>query len=241
MSMKAVLLAAGRGERIRDVVDTVPKPMIEINGKPILQQNVEWLVRFGVTDLYINLHHLPDVIKSHFGDGSQWDANIRYSYEEHLLGTAGATRKIADDYWKAADEPFLVVYGDNLLSEFDLTAILDFHQASSGIGTICLYHRDDVSQSGIAVLDQSSRIVRFLEKPSPAEAISHWVNAGIYVLEPEILRHIPKEQPYDFGRDVFPNVLAVGETLFGMVSDAALIAVDTPELLMNAMGRSKAT
>jgi NDP-sugar pyrophosphorylase family protein len=241
MSMKAVLLAAGRGERIRDVVDTVPKPMIEISGKPILQQNVEWLVRFAVTDLYINLHHLPDVIEGHFGDGSKWDANIRYSYEERLLGTAGATRKIADDYWGAVDKPFLVVYGDNLLSEFDLTAVLDFHQANRGIGTMCLYHRDDVSQSGIAVLDESRRITRFIEKPGPAEAISHWVNAGIYVLEPEILKYIPEGQPYDFGRDVFPNVLAVGETLFGMVSDAHLIAVDTPELLTNAMRRSKAT
>jgi NDP-sugar pyrophosphorylase family protein len=106
---------------------------------------------------------------------------------------------------------------------------------------MCLYHRDDVSQSGIAVLDESRRITRFIEKPGPAEAISHWVNAGIYVLEPEILKYIPEGQPYDFGRDVFPNVLAVGETLFGMVSDAHLIAVDTPELLTNAMRRSKAT
>jgi NDP-sugar pyrophosphorylase family protein len=235
--MKAIVLAAGRGERIRGVVSGVPKPMIAINGKPILQQNVEWLAKFGVTDLYVNLHHLPDVITRHFGDGRKWGVHITYSYEETLLGTAGAVRKIADDRWGSVTEPFLVVYGDNLLAEFDLQAVLDFHLAKSGDGTICFHWKDDVSQSGIAEVDEDGRILRFIEKPRPDQVVDHWVNAGIYVLEPDVLQHIPLGRAWDFAKDVFPAMLARERTLYGIRIDAPLVAVDTPDMLAKAMGR----
>jgi NDP-sugar pyrophosphorylase family protein len=235
--MKAIVLAAGKGERIRGVVSGVPKPMIAINGKPILQQNVEWLARFGVTDLYVNLHHLPDVIRDHFGDGRDWGVRITYSYEETLLGTAGAVRKIADDYWGSVTEPFLVVYGDNLLAEFDLQAVLDFHHAKRGDGTVCFHWKDDVSQSGIAEVDEDGRILRFIEKPRPDQVVDHWVNAGIYVLEPDVLQHVPLGRACDFAKDVFPAMLERERTLYGIRIDAPLVAVDTPDMLAKAMGR----
>jgi NDP-sugar pyrophosphorylase family protein len=234
--MKAVVLAAGKGERIRGLVAGVPKPMIAVNGTPILQQNIEWLAKFGITDLYVNLHHLPDVITSHFGDGRKWGVRITYSHEETLLGTAGAVRKIADDCWGRVTEPFLVVYGDNLLAEFDLQAVLDFHQAKRGDGTVCFHWKDDVSQSGIAVVDDG-RILRFIEKPRPDQVISHWVNAGVYVLEPDTLQYIPPGRPWDFARDVLPSMIEQGRALYGIMMDAPLVAVDTPDMLAKAMRR----
>lgn len=234
-------MAAGKAERLKGIVDDVPKPMIEVAGKPVLEHNIEWLRSFGISDIYINLHHLPDVIRDYFGDDGRWDVNITYSYEQELLGTAGAVRKIANDYWSkesqdnSGDEKaFVLVYGDNLLSDFDLNKIIEFHKAKRAIATICLYHKDEVSQSGIAVMDSENRIVKFVEKPGPGEAISNLVNTGVYVLEAGILDYIPENQFSDFGRDVFPEVIRAGEGLYGIVLEANLVAIDTPELLEKA-------
>lgn len=234
--MKAIILAAGKGERLRSVVSDIPKPMIKVGGKPILEQDVCWVRDAGISDLYINLHHLPEAIRANFGDGRRWGVNITYSYEPQLSGTAGAVRKIASDHWPSDDRsPFVVVYGDNLLVNFDLGAIVGFHGAKKGIGTVGLHYREDVSQSGIAVLDANQRIVRFIEKPRLDQVVSHWVNVGIYVLEPEILEYIPAKGSSDFGRDVFTRVLDVGERLYGMTCDCPLTAVDTPEMLERAV------
>ena len=228
--MKAVVLAAGKGQRLKSVVRDVPKPMVRVRGRPILEQNVCWLRDAGVQDIYMNLHHLPEVITKHFGGGEEWGVRIMYSRERRLLGTAGAVRKIADDCWGDVREPFLVVYGDNLLSGFDLRRIVEFHNSRAGAGTICLHYREDVSHSGIAVLDSDGRILRFVEKPTPDQAVSHWVNAGLYVLAASALRYVPQGTS-DFGRDIFPRMLEAGERLYGLTTNAALVAVDTPEML----------
>lgn len=217
------------------MIGAVPKPMVSVNGRPILEQNICWLRDAGVRDLYINVHHLPEVITSHFGDGTEWGVRITYSHEPQLLGTAGAVHKIADDYWGDVRERFLVVYGDNLLSGFDLGQVVEFHRAKAGTGTICLHYREDVSHSGIAVLGAEQRILEFIEKPTPAQAVSHWVNAGLYVLEPCSLRYVPKGIS-DFGRDTLPRMLAAGERLYGMTMNERLVAVDTPEMLAEALG-----
>ncbi len=241
--MKAVVLAAGKGERLKGLLDNIPKPMAQIAGKPILQHNIEWLKKSGVTDIYINLHHLPEVITSHFGDGADFGVAITYSREKTLLGTAGAVKKIASDYWKEnSRESFLVVYGDNLLSEFDLERIIKFHSEKQGIGTICLYHKpEEVHKSGVALLDKNSRIICFVEKPASNQVTSDLVNTGIYVLEPKILKYIPKDTCCDFGKDVFGKVLDAGESLYGFLMDANLIAIDTPQLFEKiiASGNSK--
>ena len=235
--MKAIVLAAGKGERLRSVVRDVPKPMVPVNGKPILEQNIEWLRDAGVKELYINLHHLPEVIRSYFGDGGLWGVTIQYSYEEQLLGTGGAVRRISTDYWSVNDDSsFLVVYGDNLLTDIDLQAIITCHQSKKGVGTIGFHYREDVSQSGIAILDMDQRIERFIEKPGPAEEISCWVNAGVYVLEPAILRFIPAGT-VDFGRDVFPAVLREGESLYGVCQKWKLTAIDTPDMFQQVLGQ----
>ncbi len=236
--MKAIILSAGKGERLRDVVDDRPKPMINIRGKPILEHNIDLLGRFGTEEVYINLHHLPEVIRDYFGDGSDWGVKITYSYEHQLLGTAGAVRKIADDYWDFKDQEryksFLVIYGDNLI-DCDLAEIIDFHKRKKGLATIGLHKKADVRHSGIVVLDEKNRIVKFIEKPKPEEMISNLVNAGLYILRYDILDYITQGKNPDFGRDVFPKVITKGENIFGVVINGTVTTVDTPELLEKAI------
>src|ERR1044071_7281375 len=221
---KAMLLAAGRGTRLRPLTETVAKCMVEISGKPVLEHNVERLREFGVTDILINLHYLPKAVSNHFGDGSRFGVRIRYAYEPELLGTAGAVRNVATFF----DAPFYVWYGDNL-STCRLDRLRAFHEAKGGVATIALYHRDDPTQSGIVGLDEDDRITRFLEKPRPDQVFSHWVSAGILALDPRALAAIARTGARDFGRDVFPALLERGAPVYGyrMADDEGLWWIDT--------------
>ena len=208
--MRAFVLAAGEGQRLRPLTENIPKPMIEIAGRPILEHNVRMLVRYGVTDITINTHYMPDAVTRHFGDGSAFGARISYSHEPELLGTAGALNPVRDRF----DETFFVIYGDNLTT-CDLFALTQRHRASGAAGTVALFERDDVSQSGVALLDRNDRLVGFVEKPRVEDAVGHWVNAGLLVLEPSIFRYIPERGASDFGKDVLPAALEAGEVLSG--------------------------
>lgn len=253
--MRAIILAAGKGERLKEITSTIPKPMIEIMGKPVLEYNINWLNRYDIKDIYINLHHLPEVIKDYFKDGSRWGARITYSYETKLLGTAGAVRKIAEEYWhlrtdnyylsdaykdlrdskeQKGKDTFIVVYGDNLF-EYDLKEILDFHKRKNGIATIAVYEKNDVSQSGIVLLGNDDKILKFIEKPKPEEIVSHIVSTGIYILEPAVLKYIPSDKKVDFGKEIFPEMIQNGENIFGVIVKGDLTAIDTPELLKEAL------
>jgi len=221
-----MILAAGEGSRLKPLTDHVPKCMVPVGGKPILEHTLTWLRRYGVTEIVVNLCHLPHVIREHFGNGSRWEVGITYSLETEVLGTAGGVKNVAEFF----DGPFLVWYGDNL-STCRLDQLWQFHQEKGGVATIALYHRDDPTRSGIVGLDDQERITRFLEKPRPDQVFSHWVNAGIFVLEPAVLDFIPNEGPSDFGRDVFPALLAQGLLLYGyrMHPDERLYWIDTPQ------------
>jgi NDP-sugar pyrophosphorylase family protein len=221
---KAMLLAAGRGTRLRPLTETISKCMVRVAGKPVLEHNLEWMRKFGVTDLIINVHHMPEAVKDHFGDGKRWGLHINYSDEQELLGTAGAVKKVADFF----DAPFFVWYGDNL-STCRLDRLWEFHLKKGGVATIALHEREDPTQSGIVGLDEHERILRFLEKPRPEQVFSHWVSAGIFVLEPHALEAIPSEGAPDFGRDVFPAMLDQGAALYGyrMSNDEGLWWIDT--------------
>lgn len=235
--MKAIILAAGKGERLRGILNNIPKPMVKINGKPILEHNILLLKRYAITDIYMNLHHQPDVIKEHFGNGKKYGVNIKYSYEETLLGTAGAVRKIADEYWNRK-KCFILLYGDNLY-EYDLGEIINFHMRKKGVATIAVYEKDDVSQSGIVVFDKDNKILKFIEKPKPQEIVSNLVNTGIYILEPDVLTYIPAGKTLDFGKDVFPEMIQKGENVFGVIVTGKLIAIDTLLLYKQIMGNEK--
>jgi len=238
--MKAIVLAAGKGERLRGVVDAIPKPMIEVRGRPILEHNIIWLRDYGIKDIYINLHHMPDTITHHLGNGSSWGVKITYSYEAELLGTSGAVKRIVSIFWKKFDrnERFLVIYGDNMFN-YDLDKVLNFDlEHHDGIGTIAVYRKEgDLSQSGIVILDDTNRIIKFIEKPARVNVFkekSVFVNSGVYVLGKKIVDYIPGDRYSDFGTDIFPKVISAGECLYGIVIEAEPICVDTPELYLEA-------
>jgi len=222
--MKAMILAAGEGTRLRPLTERMPKPMIAIAGRPILEHNIRLLARHGIRELVINLHHCSKAVKDYFGDGHSWGVSITYSYEPVLLGTAGAVKKLESFF----DSTFLVVYGDNLTT-CDIKQLCAFHQEKGGTGTVALFHREDPSGSGIAELDENDRITCFLEKPKPEQVFSHWVNAGLLVLKPEVLEYIPAGQPTDFSQDVLPTLLEAGYPLYGYRMREELWWIDTLE------------
>jgi NDP-sugar pyrophosphorylase family protein len=222
-ALRALVLAAGRGERLRPLTDDRPKPMIEIGGKPILQYNLELLVRAGIREAAVNLHYRPDVVRDFFGDGSRFGIELTYAYEPTLLGTAGAARGLAD-FLSAGD--FAVAYGDNL-STIDLAAMTSLHRERNADVTLALFHRTDVRASGIVGVGADDRVTRFLEKPREDEIFSHWVNAGYLVARPSILERIPADRPSDFGRDVLPALLATGARIYGYRMTEDLWWIDT--------------
>jgi NDP-sugar pyrophosphorylase family protein len=207
--MRAFLLAAGAGQRLRPLTDSLPKPMIAIRGRPILEYNVRLLAAHGVREIVINTHYLPATIVEYFGDGSAFGVRIEYSHESSLLGTAGALNPVRAMF----GERFLLMYGDNL-STCDLSRMLEKHD-DGAIATVALFPRDDVLQSGVARLESDDRITAFIEKPRPGEELSRWVNAGILVLEPSIFEFIPPSGSSDIGRDVLPAALAAGKHVNG--------------------------
>ena len=221
-----MLLGAGLGTRLRPFTETISKCMIPIAGKPLLEHNIGVLRSYGVTDLVINLHHLPETVMNHFGDGSGFGIRLTYSVEPELLGTAGAVKKVEEFF----DGPFFVWYGDNL-STCRLDRLWQVHQSKRGVATIALHYREDPTQSGIVGLDENDRVTRFLEKPRADQVFSHWVNAGILVLEREVLESIPAESAADFGRDVFPALLERDSAIFGyrMAEDESLWWIDTTQ------------
>ena len=223
---QAMLLAAGQGMRLRPLTERMPKCMVRLGGKPLLEYGIRWLRKHGITNLAINLHHLPETVTEYFGDGKRWGVHITYSFEREPLGTAGGVKHMAPFF----QGPFFVWYGDNL-STCRLDHLWAHHRCCGGGVTIALHHREDPIHGGIVGLDAQDRIMRFVEKPAPNEVFSHWVNAGIYVLEPTVLDAIPAGRVVDFGRDVFPAMLAAGDALYGyrMPERERLWWIDRPE------------
>ncbi len=250
--MKAIILAAGKGERLSEITQKIPKPMIEFRGKPILLHNVELCKKYGIEDIYINLHHLPEKITDYFGDGEKFGVNIKYSYEDELLGTAGAVKKITNEYWHSPSlsvtklqshkvsksqrfnnsDPFFVIYGDQI-SNFNLDRLKEKYnehdREDSLMGVVAFHYRKDVVHSGVAEFNNEKKIVRFIEKPQPGETKSHWVNAGVYYLSHHIINFIPSAFS-DFGRQVFPSLLDRNLSLYGVCKRKDVSVFDTPEM-----------
>ena len=223
--MKAMVLAAGRGTRLRPLTDTCPKPMVPIAGRPLLEHVLVLLRQHGFDQIAINLHHLPEIVRNYFGDGTAWDVKLTYSLERSLLGTAGAVRRL-DWYF---DEPFLVYYGDHL-ANVDLTSLSVAHESSSAIATVGLIEKPDAASSGIVDLSPDGLIRRFVEKPRPEQVFDGFlVNAGIYVCQPAIMDWIGAGATADFGHDIFPNLLESAQALMGFRLDGQLLGTDTLE------------
>ncbi len=222
MISKALILAAGLGTRLRPLTDVMPKPMVPIAGRPLLEHLVRLCVASGAADVAMNLHYLPHVVTDHFGDGGAFGARLLYGLEAELLGTAGAVNNFRD----FLDEPFFVLYGDVYL-DVDLRAFAAAHEASGAAATVGLYRVDNPTECGLVDRDAAGRITRFVEKPPVA--FTDLANAGVYVMSPRVLDYIPEAGFCDFGRDVFPAMLAAGERLYGEVLDGYVMDIGSPQ------------
>jgi NDP-sugar pyrophosphorylase family protein len=244
--MKALILTAGKGTRLGALTTAMPKPMLPINGEPLLAHTVAWLRSHGVTQIAMNLHHAPEVIPAYFGDGRAFGVSIRYSHEETLMGTAGAARRLAD----FLDERFLVIYGD-VFSNVNLTELEEFHaerlrnaspdhaQASGPAATLALYRVTNPTECGLVDADIQGRVRRFIEKPPAHLAFTDLANTGILICEPETLTLVPADRPYDFSHELFPAMLAQRLPLFArpIASNEFVIDIGTAAAYQRAQGQ----
>jgi mannose-1-phosphate guanylyltransferase len=209
--MKAMLLAAGLGTRLRPLTYELPKPMVPILGRPVMEHILRLLARHGFDDVIANLHYFPDLIRGRFGDGSDVGLRLTYSFEPELMGTAGGVRNARGHF---GDETFLVISGD-ALTDIDLTALMDTHKEKGGIATLALKRVDDPREFGVVIVAEDGRIQGFQEKPEPAEALSNLGNCGIYVFEPEIFDYFPERDFVDWAMDVYPKLLEQDVSFYG--------------------------
>jgi mannose-1-phosphate guanylyltransferase len=227
--MKAFLLAAGIGSRLRPVTDTIPKCMVDIDGRPLLDIWLDEFARSDVDEALVNLHHLPDVVRRHVASRTGPPA-VRFAAEPELLGSAGTLA--ANRGWVEDEEFFLVCYADNL-TDFDLSVLVDAHRASGAIATMAVFHSETPSAGGVAELDTAGRVIGFTEKP--AAPVCDLVNAGIYAFSPPVLDEISAiadgRSSLDIGYDLLP--LLVGRA-YAVPVEGYFRDIGTPEAYRRA-------
>ncbi len=212
--MQAVVMAGGEGSRLRPLTINRPKPMVSIVNKPCLGHIFDLLKRHGIEDAFVTLQYLASVIQDSYGDGGAVGMRLRYSVEETPLGTGGSVRQIGD----ALDSTFLVISGD-ALTDIDLTKVIAFHKERKAAVTLTLVRVPDPLEYGVVITQPDGRITKFLEKPSWGEVFSDTINTGIYVIEPRVMERFAIGEKFDFSQDLFPQLLADGEPLFGYVAE----------------------
>ena len=222
--MKAVILVGGEGTRLRPLTCNTPKAIVPILNRPFLEHLLGYLKEHGVTDAILAMGYLPDPIQRCLGDGTQLGVQLTYLVEESPLGTAGAVKN-AESY---LDGPFLVFNGD-IITETDLTAMMKRHKEVKPKVSIALTPVDNPTIYGVVETDTQGVVQRFVEKPTWDKVTTNMINAGIYILEPEVLAHIPASTPSMFENYLFPRLLEMGEPILGYPSDAYWIDIGTPE------------
>jgi len=210
--LKAVVMAGGEGTRLRPLTCNIPKPMMPVFDKPVMEYSLELLKKYGIKDIAVTLQYLPEAVEGYFRDGRDRGLNIRYFVEDTPLGTAGSVKN-AEEF---LDETFIVISGD-ALTDFPLDEAFEFHRSRGALATLVLTRVESPLEYGLVLTDREGRIRRFLEKPSWGEVFSDTVNTGIYILEPEALQYIKPGTRFDFSRDLFPFFLAQGKALYGCI------------------------
>lgn len=217
--MKAFVMSAGIGTRLRPLTYVVPKPMISVANKPVLEHTLELLKSHRIKDVVINLHFKPEIIEEYFKSGSGKGVKITYSREQKLMGTAGGVKKMES---VLKDGTFLIMSGDGL-TNVDLTELIKFHRKKKGIATIVLQSIDTRLEYGLAAVGKTGIIDRFIEKPSWGEVFSGTntgVNTGIYVFEPEVFKYMPRGREFDFAKELFPALMKNKKKIFAFFTDA---------------------
>ncbi|MEH2323747.1 MAG: NDP-sugar synthase [Nostoc sp.] len=227
--MKAMILAAGKGTRVRPITYTIPKPMIPILQKPVMEFLLELLRQHGFDQIMVNVSHLAEEIENYFRDGQRFGVQIAYSFEGKIddngklegeaIGSAGGMRRI-QDFSPFFDDTFVVLCGDALI-DLDLTAAVKWHRAKGSIATIITKSvpKEEVSSYGVVVTDEEGRVKAFQEKPSTEEALSTNINTGIYIFEPEVFNYIPSGVEYDIGSHLFPKLVEIKAPFYAIPMD----------------------
>jgi mannose-1-phosphate guanylyltransferase len=227
--MKAMILAAGKGTRVRPITYTIPKPLIPILHKPVMEFLIDLLSSHGCDEIMVNVSHLAQEIESYFHDGRRFGVQMAYSFEGTIdnngelkgkaLGSAGGMRRI-QDFYPFFDDTFVVLCGDALI-DLDLTEAVEWHRKKGSIATLVMKSvaKEDVSSYGVVVTDEEGRVKAFQEKPSVEEALSTSINTGIYIFEPEIFNYIPSDCEYDIGSELFPKLVETGAPFYGVTMD----------------------
>lgn len=222
--MKAVILVGGEGTRLRPLTYTTVKAMVPVLNKPFIEYVIRYLRNHNIKEIILALGYKPDCITKYFGDASQLGTKLIYSVETEPLGTAGAVKN-AEQY---LDDTFFIMNGD-IFTDIDLTEMLRFHKDKGARATIASTPVDDPSRFGVVETDSSRRVTRFVEKPKREQVTSNMINAGIYIVENQIMKRIPKGKRCMFESEVFPSLLAEGEPVFSYATDAYWIDTGTPE------------
>ncbi|CAN1210875.1 NDP-sugar synthase [Tumidithrix helvetica PCC 7403] len=226
--MKAMILAAGKGTRIRPITNIMPKPMIPIMQKPVMEFLVELLRQHGFDQIMVNVSHLSEEIENYFRDGQKFGVQMAYSFEGKIvdgqlvgaaLGSAGGLKKI-QDFSPFFDSTFVVMCGDALI-DLDLTQVVNWHRQKKALATVVMktVPKEEVSSYGVVVTDDDGKILQFQEKPSVEDALSNNINTGIYIFEPEILDYIPSGTEFDIGGELFPKLVAAGAPFYAKAMD----------------------
>jgi mannose-1-phosphate guanylyltransferase/phosphomannomutase len=227
--MKAVIMAGGEGTRLRPLTASQPKPMLPMANRPMAEHIVQLLRKHGFEEIVVTVAFMANTIRTYFGDGSEFGVRMVYATEAIPLGTAGSVLNARDEL----DERFLVISGD-VLTDIDLTSLVEFHAASGSVATLALKAMENPLEFGIVITDDEGRIERFLEKPTWGQVFSDTINTGIYVLEPEVFDYIESGRPSDFSGEVFPALLEAGRPLYGWVTTEYWEDVGTLEAYLQA-------
>lgn len=227
--MRAVILVGGQGTRLRPLTLTCPKPLLPIVNQPFLERQLTWLAAYGVDDVVLSMGYLPDAFREHFPGGRFGDVSLHYAVEEEPLGTAGAVRFAVGD----TDDPIVVCNGD-VLTDLDLGALVRLHTDRNAAATITLSRVEDPSAFGVVPTSGDGEVQAFVEKPPRDEAPTNWINAGTYVLEPDVLRMIPAGRSVSIERETFPALLEQSGRLYALEADAYWLDMGTPAMYLRA-------
>ena len=222
--MKAVIMAGGEGKRLKPVSGNIPKPMVRLLGKPMMEHIIELLRAQGFRDICAALKYRAGDIIGHFGDGSEFGVNLIYKIEQEPLGTAGAVKNCSDFY---AEEDFLVISGD-AACDFDLRRLMKAHRENKADVSIALHRNSEPLRYGLAVRDEEGLIKAFIEKPRWSRVVTDLVNTGIYIISPRVMELIPEGCFFDFGKDLFPLLLKENYRLLGVDLEGYWCDVGTP-------------
>ncbi len=227
--MKAIVLAGGFGTRLRPLTDGTPKPLLPVAGRPCIDYVLRSLRKAGCREIIVTTSYMSDRVMEQIGNGQKYDASIQYSLEATPAGTAGAVKRVAD----LIEDTFVVASGD-VLADVDVGELYEFHRRKAATATLALTRVKDPSQFGIVELNDTQQVIRFLEKPSQEETFSDLVNAGIYVLEPEVTDVIPEREMFDFSKDVFPRLLKKDVKVYGQELGGLWMDIGRPRDLWRA-------